>query len=68
MRAMAKVHYAVRLGKLPKVTTQICVDCGDRATAYDHRDYEKPLDVVPVCRSCNVMRGSAGSPFDGVLK
>lgn len=25
------------------------VDCERRAQAYDHRDYVKPLDVVPVC-------------------
>ena len=26
---------------------------------YDHRDYSKPLEVDPVCRRCNQMRGPA---------
>jgi hypothetical protein len=36
-----------------------CVDCGKTAHGYDHRDYRKPLDVVPICRSCNYKRGPA---------
>ncbi len=36
-----------------------CVDCGKRAFHYDHRYYSRPLDVVPVCRSCNQKRGPA---------
>ena len=30
-----------------------------RATQYDHRDYNKPLEVTPVCPSCNGKRGAA---------
>lgn len=36
-----------------------CVDCGQRAMDHEHRDYEKPLEVVPVCRGCNIRRGPA---------
>jgi hypothetical protein len=36
-----------------------CRDCGKRATQYDHRDYNKPLEVEPVCQSCNLLRGHA---------
>lgn len=36
-----------------------CVDCGERALQYDHRDYLKPLDVDPVCVRCNKLRGPA---------
>jgi hypothetical protein len=43
-----------------------CQDCGKQAEVYDHRDYNRPLDVAPVCRSCNVMRGSA-VPFNQFL-
>lgn len=28
-----------------------------RARDYDHRDYNKPLEVEPVCHSCNMKRG-----------
>lgn len=43
-----------------------CVDCGAGAEHYDHRDYNRPLDVVPVCRSCNLHRGRA-IPFNPLL-
>jgi hypothetical protein len=29
---------------------------------YEHRDYTKPLQVEPVCRSCNALRGP-GKPY-----
>jgi hypothetical protein len=58
-RAHAEVRGAVVRGDLPIVSTQACVDCGNTAQAYDHRDYGKPLDVQPVCDSCNLKRGSA---------
>lgn len=53
------VALAVRKGLLPKAKTQQCVDCGRQAHGYDHRDYNKPLDVEPVCQSCNKLRGPA---------
>ena len=45
--------------KLPPADGQTCVDCGQRAFHYDHRYYSRPLDVVPVCRTCNHLRGPA---------
>ena len=48
-----------RKGNLQPVSDFSCVDCGRDAENYDHRDYSKPLDVVPVCVSCNHHRGSA---------
>jgi len=55
------VELAVKRGDLTnlKTTNVACVDCGGRASVYDHRDYNKPLDVVPVCPSCNAARGPA---------
>ena len=44
-----------------------CVDCGCKASEYDHRDYNKPLDVVPVCRGCNARRGQA-IPLNGFIE
>ena len=46
------------LANLKKVETK-CTDCGARATQYDHRDYNLPLQVEPVCRRCNLLRGPA---------
>lgn len=59
----SSVEYAVRKaianGELKPAKECICVDCGNKAAHYDHRDYNKPLDVQPVCRSCNRSRGHA---------
>lgn len=43
-------------GKIDSPTNHLCVDCGKPAYCWDHRDYMKPLDVEPVCRSCNAKR------------
>jgi hypothetical protein len=61
-RAHKAVQYAVKIGKLPNLKVEFvkCSDCDKRATRYDHRDYSKPLDVVPVCHGCNLLRGAAG--------
>ena len=66
-QAIGKVKYAVKKGVLPSLRTNEikCSDCPRRATCYDHRDYDLPLDVSPVCQSCNVRRGNAkSSPLD----
>lgn len=57
--AKQEVFKAVRDGRLPKVNSLDCVDCGAMAQCYDHRDYALPLAVVPVCRRCNWLRGAA---------
>lgn len=50
---------AIRKGDIPPVKGLYCEDCATPAYAYDHRDYEKPLLVSPVCSSCNRRRGVA---------
>jgi hypothetical protein len=65
-------HYAVstaiRYGLLPRLDGSIaCVDCAAPAQEYDHRDYSKPLEVVPVCKSCNRRRGTAIWPEEGQI-
>lgn len=52
------VEIALRYGDLRQLDGSIaCVDCGEPANEYDHRDYMKPLAVEPVCRACNQARG-----------
>lgn len=58
-RASAALTKAVRNGDVPPVNSLICVDCSAPASCYDHRDYTRPLHVVPVCKACNAIRGSA---------
>lgn len=63
--AKGRVAQAVKGGKLPKLDGTIpCADCGKPATQYDHRDYNKPLDVEPVCTKCNSKRGRAVGRID----
>ena len=63
-KASALVMRAIKLGDLPSLGGVLCFDCGAPATDYDHRDYTKPLDVDPVCRSCNCLRGPAHPYLD----
>lgn len=60
-RAIYSVRYrvlkAIKNGLLLPADTFDCADCGKPAVCYDHRDYSKPLEVAPVCKSCNTKRG-----------
>lgn len=49
---------AVQNGRLPHPKSLTCADCGKPAFGYDHRDYNQPLAVEPVCASCNTLRRS----------
>jgi len=57
--AMTEVAKAIRDGRLSHPSELSCSDCHGQATEYDHRDYRRPLDVDPVCRRCNLLRGPA---------
>lgn len=66
--AIRRVTTAVAQGVLLDLKEWIiaCTDCqASRATEYDHRDYNYPLLVEPVCRSCNRLRGKA-IPVGGI--
>ena len=55
-----KFAYARKKGQIEPIGEHTkCVDCGEPAEMYDHRNYYKPLEVEPVCRSCNSQRGQA---------
>ena len=62
------VTRAILRGELPPAKDCLCIDCGNQARHYDHRDYNKPLEVEPVCPRCNFFRGPAiryGKTADG---
>lgn len=56
-----QVARAIRRGELPHPVRDClkCTDCSGNAIEYDHRDYNQPLAVQPVCRRCNLRRGPA---------
>lgn len=64
-KAASAVAAAVKSGQIPPARDLVCVDCGAQAFCYDHRDYSKPLDIDPVCKRCDCLRG-AGAPYDGM--
>lgn len=64
--AAACVHSHIKSGLLPHPSTLNCADCGCPAREYEHRDYNKPLMVVPICRGCNLRRGPA-IPLNGSI-
>lgn len=55
----AIVTLEIKAGRLSKASAFKCVDCGNKAQCYDHRDYREPLKVEAVCRGCNNRRGRA---------
>lgn len=65
--AASCVQRAIKAGTLAHPKELTCSDCGDAATEYEHRDYNKPLEVVPICRGCNLVRGPA-IPLDGTVE
>ncbi len=40
-----------------KAKDEKCVDCGKKASHWEHRNYSRPLQIEPVCESCNFKRG-----------
>lgn len=58
-RAHKMIQYRIAVGAMQPASAFPCADCGKPSTDYDHRDYTKPLEVEPTCRSCNLLRGPA---------
>lgn len=54
--ARYKIKKAVEMGKLAKIKTQICADCGAPAQEYHHPDYDQPMYVIPLCQKCHYER------------
>ena len=52
-QAVSKVNGNVRTGALPQISKVACVKCGEKAAQYHHPDYDRPLDVLPVCVPCH---------------
>lgn len=59
VRARTAVNHAIVAGQLPHISRCECRDCGQQAHLYHHADYNKPLDVIPLCRACDRTRHDA---------
>lgn len=66
IKARGAVRYAIKTGKLPSISTQICRNCGKIAENYHHDNYDKAhyLDVIPLCRACHVRYHLIASPHE----
>lgn len=55
IKAEKEVMYAVRIGKIPHISTQLCYLCKRQAQHYHHWSYEPEhrLNVIPLCKSCH---------------
>jgi hypothetical protein len=59
-KARASVHFAIKMGQLPKAKDQQCSYCVEPAIEYHHHLGYEPqhwLDVVPVCKQCHTTVG-----------
>lgn len=65
--ALGAVGAAIREGRLIHPRLLRCVDCTGPAVEYEHRDYNRPLHVDPICRRCNLLRGP-GIPLAGSIE
>lgn len=57
-QAVSVVQHAIKRRDIDPAGWKQCVDCGGTSMDYEHRDYDFPARVVPVCRKCNIRRGA----------
>ncbi len=58
VKAITEIMKKVRSGEMVPANFHECTYCFEVAKAYHHDDYDKPLEVKPVCLSCNKILGS----------
>ncbi len=62
-KALDKISPTVRRAlhgmRLPPASTYTCIDCGEQAAVWEHRNYDRPHEVVATCHPCNKFRGPA---------
>lgn len=63
-KAKFAVNTEVAAGRLPRVVSHTCADCGNQAKHYHHWSYapEHWLDVIPLCAQCHADRHRSFSP------
>ena len=56
IRCRALVYQRVKHGRMPRVNTLKCSDCGEQAAHYHHHNgyaFEHRYDVIPMCVKCH---------------
>lgn len=48
--ARQRVYWAIRKGKIKK---EACSKCGNEIAEAHHEDYDKPLDIIWLCKQCH---------------
>lgn len=61
-----KVNQAIKMGRIPRANTQVCANCGGEGEIYHHSDYNKPFDIVPMCKSCHRKWHYRNKPIDAL--
>lgn len=56
--AHRRIKHLIKEGRMETHLGRACVDCGAPAVFHDIRNYSKPEEGVPICKSCNTLRGS----------
>jgi hypothetical protein len=57
-RANQKIWLEIKHGRIPPARDLKCQSCGrgseEVKMEYHHPDYDKPLEVIPLCRPCHL--------------
>lgn len=56
VKATGMVNSEIAKGKLLPAYKHKCSMCGNKAYLYHHEDYNKPLDVMPLCHRCHSVK------------
>lgn len=52
-KAHTAIAKEIKADRMPHASTLKCQQCPGQAYHYHHEDYTKPLEVIPLCRSCH---------------
>lgn len=55
--AHGRILTLIKRGVMEPWEGKSCIDCGAPAVSYDLRNYSLPKEAVPICKSCNNIRG-----------
>ena len=60
IKARRITNNAIKKGYLNNPTLLKCILCVNKAVEYHHSDYNKPLEVIPLCKKCHTQINNGG--------